>query len=314
MLFRSFNENVRSAEDAFRCHNEFVRDAANASKLQLTASEWRSFFGEDSGKPSVKHDTDSQKKRVTAGLDVLGEMTDKELAMFRTTWCAKRYDHDHYLCGFAHPEVDGGWLRRNPQVHPYRAEMCPDVITVQNPPLTGGIRVTIHLCSKGENCPLAHSKEEIAYHPSNYKKNPCPLVGSPQGCALVDVCPNLHHQDAAHNVRVAGADHHHQQRHPTGRLQQHSTHESHTRAGRPAAKATPSGVPTLYALPAPFSAFERQLHMPGLQSLFRRRSSVLCSYLDTPTKTCTYTNFGREGDTGAIVKPSPNKNPRMSDN
>eukprot|EP00429_Kryptoperidinium_foliaceum_P004067 CAMPEP_0176007398 /NCGR_PEP_ID=MMETSP0120_2-20121206/3213_1 /TAXON_ID=160619 /ORGANISM="Kryptoperidinium foliaceum, Strain CCMP 1326" /LENGTH=592 /DNA_ID=CAMNT_0017340159 /DNA_START=26 /DNA_END=1800 /DNA_ORIENTATION=- len=31
-----FNENVRSAEDVFRCHNEFIRDTANAAHLQLT--------------------------------------------------------------------------------------------------------------------------------------------------------------------------------------------------------------------------------------------------------------------------------------
>mmetsp|Transcript_26648 Transcript_26648/g.37437 ORF Transcript_26648/g.37437 Transcript_26648/m.37437 type:complete len:165 (+) Transcript_26648:193-687(+) len=28
-----FNENVRSADDVFYCHNEFIRDTANASKL-----------------------------------------------------------------------------------------------------------------------------------------------------------------------------------------------------------------------------------------------------------------------------------------
>lgn len=307
-----FNENVRSAEEAFRCHNEFIRDAANASKLQLTASEWRSFFGEDSGKPSITSGYDSQKRETTGnGLDVLGEMTDKELATFRTTWCAKRYDHDHYLCGFAHAEVDGGWLRRNPQIHTYRAEMCPDVVTVQDA-LTGAGRVTIHLCPKGENCPLAHSKEEMVYHPSNYKKNPCPLVGSPQGCALGDVCPNLHHQSAKHTVRVAGLDHHHhhgsqqQQRYSAISGRQQTAHDPVARAGRPATKIPPSGVSTLYVIPAPFSAFERQLHMPGLQSLFRRRSSVLCSCLDSPAKACAYSNFGREGDSrGVIAKPRP---------
>jgi hypothetical protein len=306
-----FNENVRSAEDAFRCHNEFIRDAANASKLQLTASEWRSFFGQDSGKPSVAHHGDSQKQDATEiNRDFLGEMNDKELATFRTTWCAKRYDHDHYLCGFAHVEVDGGWLRRNPQLHQYRPEMCPDVVTVQDA-ITGGNRVTIHLCRLGEKCPMAHSREEIAYHPSSYKKNACTLSGSSQGCVLGDVCPNLHPQGTKHTIRVSGTDHHHGPHHPPQRhsaLRPQSTHDHFARTGRQAAKAPPSGAPTLYAMPAPFSAFEKQLQMPGLQSLFRRRSSVICSYLDSPAKSCKYSNFGREGDTGMtnVAKPSRN--------
>eukprot|EP01083_Nonionella_stella_P186057 680240_1 len=39
-----FNENVRSAEDVLRCHNDFIRDAAISSNLHLTSEEWRYFF------------------------------------------------------------------------------------------------------------------------------------------------------------------------------------------------------------------------------------------------------------------------------
>ena len=43
-----FNENVRSAGDILRCHNEFIRDAAYAANLELTAEDWKNFFlGED---------------------------------------------------------------------------------------------------------------------------------------------------------------------------------------------------------------------------------------------------------------------------
>lgn len=44
MVLLCFNENVRSAEDVWRCHNEFIRDAAHAAGLTLTAEEWRIFF------------------------------------------------------------------------------------------------------------------------------------------------------------------------------------------------------------------------------------------------------------------------------
>merc|ERR1712224_513778 len=45
-----FNENVRSAEDVFRCHNDFIRDTANAAHLQLTSQEWRNFFGREASR------------------------------------------------------------------------------------------------------------------------------------------------------------------------------------------------------------------------------------------------------------------------
>lgn len=44
LVLLCFNENVRSAEDVLRCHNEFVRDAAISANLCLSADDWRSFF------------------------------------------------------------------------------------------------------------------------------------------------------------------------------------------------------------------------------------------------------------------------------
>lgn len=44
LVLLCFNENVRSAEDVLRCHNEFIRDAAISSDLFLSADDWRSFF------------------------------------------------------------------------------------------------------------------------------------------------------------------------------------------------------------------------------------------------------------------------------
>jgi hypothetical protein len=39
-----FNENIRSAADVFRCHNEFIRDVAHASNLNLSIDDWKLFF------------------------------------------------------------------------------------------------------------------------------------------------------------------------------------------------------------------------------------------------------------------------------
>jgi hypothetical protein len=223
-----FNENVRSAEDAFRCHNEFIRDAANASKLQLSAKEWLAFFGDDAGSPSVWNSSDFHRGDKVGGGDILGQMEAKELAVFRTTWCAKRYDHDHELCGFAHVEVNGGWLRRNPRLCSYRTEMCPHVIAIRDAQ-TGATKLIINQCPQGDKCTMAHSKEELLYHPSSYKKNVCKLLGQSQGCWLGDVCPNLHPHDSKHGMKGHGNDFQSShQRHSAARHHSHHNHHHHS--------------------------------------------------------------------------------------
>ena len=278
-----FNENVRSAEDVFRCHNEFIRDTANASKLQLSAQEWRTFFGQDvSSTPAVWSGqglTDGNRKPN----DVLGCMDANELAKFRTSWCAKRYDHDHAMCGFAHVEVNNGWLRRNPSVHPYRAEMCPHILEV---PSDGQKIVVINKCPKGVNCELAHSREEIVYHSDFYKTKACRMAM--QGCPSGDVCPYIHPPDSKRQ---------HESRPSTG-TQRHGRQHGHQHGGNPHAThgkgvITPHfGSPMLYVHPAPFSSFESQLGMPGLQNLFRRHSAVVQAHLKEPSRPCNYSNFG----------------------
>mmetsp|Transcript_21055 Transcript_21055/g.34832 ORF Transcript_21055/g.34832 Transcript_21055/m.34832 type:complete len:1014 (+) Transcript_21055:814-3855(+) len=280
-----FNENVRSAEDVFRCHNEFIRDTANASKLQLSANEWRAFFGRNGPHPTEKG---SQQ-------DFFGHMSEKELDMFRTSWCAKRYDHDHELCGFAHLEVNGGWLRRVPSVHMHHAEICPDVISIEDEH-TGKTSFRINQCRNGTNCQLAHSREEIIYHPSQYKKRICSAAGH---CNLGDVCPNYHHPDSPHHVRRPSNEYRTSHQRHLNR-QHHHGHENgsmghHDRGG----SGVPlPGAPTLYVSPAPFSSFERHLQMPGLQNLFRRNSAVLQAQQQRPNQVSFYSNFGDDCGVG----------------
>jgi len=279
-----FNENVRSAVDVFRCHNEFIRDTANASKLQLTANEWRLFFGRDFGISPVW----SNVGLVRSGdQDFLGQMNEAELATFRTSWCAKRYDHDHSLCGFSHLEVGGGWLRRNPMHYNYGTKMCKSIARVTDSSF-GATKFVINQCSKGALCRDAHSEEEILYHPSNYKKNICKASSQSQGCSFGDVCPNLHPHYSQHNIRKPVGDYRAQNRHPNSR------HNPNNVPGRSVAGTPPDGAPMLYVNPAPFSMFEKQLQMPGLQKLFRRHSSVLRAHLTIPTPECTYNNFGND--------------------
>jgi len=294
-----FNENVRSAEDVFRCHNEFIRDTANASKLQLTAHEWRTFFGQDATSTPALWGSAPGESVNRGGsakpVDFLGRMDQTELCKFRETWCAKRYDHDHELCGFAHVEVNGGWLRRNPRIFSYREEMCPCIVNV--PTKSGQKGFYINECPKGVKCEFAHSMEEILYHPNAYKKKGCKMVS--QGCPHGDVCPYLHPQDSGVHVKKQSLDARNQPLRHAGNRQQGTGYSSNGAQKGAANVPPPNGAPMLYVNPAPFSSFESQLGMPGLQNLFRRNSCVVAAYLKN--NSCAYSNFG--DDWGIIKTP-----------
>ncbi|KAG7364437.1 hypothetical protein IV203_037639 [Nitzschia inconspicua] len=298
-----FNENVRSAEDVFRCHNEFIRDTANAAHLQLTAQEWRQFFGRETsrapylwgsvGIPTLTGESAAGPPRRP---DLLGQMSKEEVSQFRSTWCTKRYEHDHDLCGFAHVEVNGGWLRRNPLIHSYKDEMCKFISTAGDK-LIGPSHFFLNECAKGIHCDHAHSMEEIIYHPNRYKTKVCnSLYSQSRGCRSGDVCPNLHPPDVTKPMRKAEM-----LRSQGGRRSKHE--QSH--AGSKPSVALPRGSPVVYASPAPFSSFDQLLGMPGLQSIFRRQSSVIRAHIRSPGKArCLYSPFGDDWGV-SVALPSP---------
>jgi hypothetical protein len=301
-----FNENVRSAEDVFRCHNEFIRDTANASHLQLSAQEWRTFFGREAarapflwgnvGIPMLTVEVQGGPARQP---DFLGQMSQDEAGKFRTTWCTKRYDHDHDLCGFAHVEVNNGWLRRNPTSHDYQDEMCK-CISTSGDKRVGPNFFVVNECPKGTDCDHAHSLEEIIYHPNRYKVNVCSSTFSRSGgCTLGDICPNLHPSDSTRPIKKSSEGRSHSSRHARKNDQQPQG------AGAKGAAAPPISSPVVYASPAPFSSFERQLAMPGLQNLFRRHGSVIRAHVRTSGKCkCCYSYFGDDWGIGDVT-PSP---------
>jgi hypothetical protein len=279
-----FNENVRRAEDVFRCHNEFIRDTAHASHLQLSSQEWRVFFGHEAAAApacwgNIGIPVQCTDVHGSSHVDALGMMTPDEAGKFRTTWCTKRYDHDHELCGFAHAEVNSGWLRRNPTIYQYKDEMCPFVTTV-NDKQTGQSLFVINECPLGVSCELAHSSEEMTYHPRRYKMRACPSAGRPGGCNLCDVCPHFHPIDTYRFPRKAD-----------GRSTRHSKY-SHQVGGAKGAPASPCGAPIVFSSPAPLSSFEEHLLMPGLRNLYRRQSAVVRARMRSRGSTCHYSYFG----------------------
>lgn len=304
-----FNENVRKAEDVFRCHNEFIRDTAHASNLQLSSTEWIVFFGQDAPNlwgnigipiPFVEEQGLAQK-------DALGVFSSEELAAFRTSWCSKRYDHNHDLCGFAHAEVNNGWLRRNPADYSYLDEICPHLTTIEKRQNNLKLSYVINECPHGVDCRFAHSIEEILYHSKKYKKSKiCSFTGRAGGCPFGDVCPNFHPADFYRFPKKSDA-----------RSPRHSRHQSHGNSGSNKGSAymsnscIPCGTPVLYASPAPFSSFEQQLMMPGLQNLFRRQCSVVRSFVKNAgqSATCFYHLFG---DDAGIDVMADTKSPSSS--
>lgn len=283
-----FNENVRCAEDVFRCHNEFIRDTAHASGLQLSSTEWRSFFGREASNAQQLWGNIGIPVPRTGNFaqsDVLGMMMHSELAKFRTTWCAKRYDHDHELCGFAHMEVNLGWLRRNFLQFDYSMEMCPDVIPYATGHVQDNRMYFINACPRGVNCSNAHSQEEIIYHPRRYKTKLCACLARHGGCSNGDVCPYFHPVDS-YKFPVKRNE---------GRLNSRQSRQH----GANASKASiPGGAPILYCSPAPVSRFEEQFQLPGLKNLYRRHCSVIKAHLRNPTSCfCCYSCFGDDDGT-----------------
>jgi hypothetical protein len=286
-----FNENVRCAEDIFRCHNEFIRDTGNAAHLQLTAQEWRQFFGRETsrapylwgsvGIPTLTGESATGPPRRP---DLLGQMSKEEVAQFRSSWCTKRYEHDHDLCGFAHVEVNGGWLRRNPLIYAYKDKMCNFVSTAGDK-MIGPSHFFLNECPKGVHCDHSHSMEEIIYHPNRYKTKICTSLYSPsRGCRSGDVCPNLHPPDVTKPMRKAEM--------MRSQGSRRFKHEQASANVKPLI-TLPTGSPVVYASPAPFSSFDLLLGMPGLQSIYRRQSAVTRAFVRSGGKAkCLYSPFG----------------------
>mmetsp|Transcript_29649 Transcript_29649/g.45871 ORF Transcript_29649/g.45871 Transcript_29649/m.45871 type:complete len:771 (-) Transcript_29649:142-2454(-) len=271
-----FNENVCSASDVFHCHNEFIRDVAHTANLNLSPEEWQSFFTGSRAYRKKPNSIDNFESGYS-------RMNQQSLSSFRTSWCAKRYEHDHAVCGFAHAEVNRGWLRRDPVAHKYKPLSCPNIKS-----LPGKEGCFINMCPRGVACEHAHSNEEIIYHLDNYKRLAC--KNSANSCPLRDVCPRVHtKQDMPH--------HHSHGYHRHGRRRHDNSPSQRPRSSSDAARfggfgKIPDGSPMLYIDPAPLSEFEKTLLLPGLQAMFRDHSSSIFYSNKTNGNLCEYGLFG----------------------
>ena len=266
-----FNENIRSAADVFRCHNEFIRDVAHTGNLSLSPEDWQAFFTGAKAYRKRSAIVESFQSRYFHLADMHDRMDKQGLAKLRTSWCAKRYEHDHAFCAFAHVDINRGWLRRDPYVYSYKPTMCPYI-----KPLKNAEDCYVNMCPLGVKCNHSHSKEEILYHPESYKRQPC--RSAPGSCPLQDVCPNTHADMSAahHGYNRQGKRHYHdnalhRSTYP-GSKRRVAASTGHTCSGF---GALPDVSPMLYIDPAPLSDFEKTLLLPGLQAIFRDHSSSI---------------------------------------
>jgi len=249
------------------------------------------------------------------GRDALGQMITSELVKFRTTWCCKRYEHDATLCRFAHIDVDKGWLRRNPAKYEYSCTLCPKIVSVNNKE-SGLDGCYLNACPDGIQCKFAHSKEEVDYHPKNYKTKVCESTkkGSYRTCDMRDICPCLHPSGDSYCSSTPPRPMTRQSARRVNdtqcRIKGHLIGGKHPTlsVGDRYARA---GAPMLYLSPAPISAFDKTFHFPGLCSLYRRNCAT-CYAHDVGSEESKYSNFG---DSTPLPVPLPSiENKKITNN
>lgn len=296
-----FNENIRSAADVFRCHNEFIRDVAHTGNLILSREDWQTFFSGTKAYRKRSASFDSYEYRHSYLAEMHDRVDQQGLSKLRTTWCAKRYDHDHAFCAFAHVDVNRGWLRRNPFTHSYKPTMCPYI-----KPLPDAQDCYVNMCPHGVKCSHSHSKEEILYHPEIYKRQPC--RSAPGSCPVGDICPYAH-AEVSHGYNRQAKRHYndhsplYRATHPGSKrrvLNQHP--RDSTGFGK-----LPDGSPMLYIDPAPLSEFEKTLFLPGLQAIFRDHSSSIFYSSMNESSPCEYGPFGFRNTQQIVATNTPNE-------
>ena len=326
-----FNENVRSAEDVLRCHNEFIRDAAISSDLHLSSDEWKYFY-------SRKDDDESQTIATADSTTSYGPGVYSS-PMLRGN---EGRDNIPYLSFDIPPEVSDSLAFNDPDSSGRNADAlgqmnCNELFKFR----------TTWCCKRYEHdaklCRFAHVNENSGWlrrdpNVYEYADNLCPSVATitnidsiingcrvnackdgllckfahsqeeveyhltryknfnctneTRPCNLLDICPHSH----------TFTDHRHRPNRNRG---------DSISSGRGLRNTSvvsldggngyeiPAGSPVLYLSPAPMSEFDNSFNFAGLQSLFRRNCTVYYAH-HTGVEGTKYDLFK---DTCGIEKP-----------
>ena len=303
-----FHENVRSAEDILRCHNEFIRDAAISANLFLTSDEWRFFY--------TRKDDDSSQSITTADSNAsVGACVYSSPMMRGAEGCDIPY------LSFDIPSELSDSLAFNDTV-PDTSGKNADVRGQMNSNELSKFRTT-WCCKRYDHdatlCRFAHVNENKGWlrrDPTiyDYKDELCGFTATItnddsvyKGC-FVNACKNgllcrsAHSQEEVdyHPVRYKNRKCTNKSRpcnlldicphsHPDSERHIHHPNRRRgdsipngkgvlrTSTAGPEEGETPKilgGSPVLYLSPAPMSKFDNAFQFAGFQSLFRRNCTV----------------------------------------
>ena len=310
LVLLCFNENVRSAEDVLRCHNDFIRDAAITSNLHLTSDEWRYFFSrkdDDCSLTSCTLDSatsgggaiqSSPQMRGAEGgdipylsFDIPAEVSDcidfKDSVVSESK--TKSTDVLGQMCGNELSKFRTTWCCKR---YEHDARLCRFAHVNEN---RGWLRRDPNMFSYSDKlCPYT-----TVIKSDDPSLNGCHVNACKDGllCKFAhsqeEVDYHLKHykskvcESAKGNARpcslldICPLSHptypgHHQR---SGRRRTDSCSRKggpkHTQGENGNDKyKVPGGSPMLYLTPAPNSEFEKSFQFPGLQGLFRRNSIV----------------------------------------
>ena len=128
-----------------------------------------------------------EKEKSNASSEILpNEIASPKLESFsveiyRTLPCPKMKTCTNRNCLYYHTKLE---RRRNPTQYSYINKLCPNV--------KNGIKyLDPSNCSEGELCRYCHTKNELNYHPSNYKVKLCKM----RKCHKGILCPDIHISD-----------------------------------------------------------------------------------------------------------------------
>jgi len=325
-----FNDNVRSAEDVLRCHNEFIRDAAISANLVLSAEEWRSFFS--------RVDEDTSLTETVSESSVSG-LSPKSPMMKGTSDKREEYHFTFDVTSFfayqwpshGHGNTSERWMKKPD----YFGGMC----------LNDLARFRTEWCCKRYDhnhavCRFAHASVNEGWlrrDPTKfqYSAKMCPHVTRIENESLllsgcnVNACKDGLRCRYAHSQEEISFHPDQYKSLPCEPFRKsilscesrdicphfhpcdhHNNHYSRRqmdwspRFKSISAAATkhhslsktciiPEAASTLYVSPAPESEFEKTLIFPGIKSLFRRHgSTIIAHHCGYTQKDCHYSLFG----------------------
>ena len=340
LVLLCFNENVRSAEDVLRCHNDFIRDAAISSNLHLSSDEWRYFFS--------RKDDDCSLTSVTVDSSTSGGAALHTSPVLRG---AEGCDIP-YLSFDIPAEVSDCLAFKDPVPEP--CGKSADALGQMNSNELSKFRTT-WCCKRYDHgarlCRFAHVNENRGWlrrDPTMYQYSDqmCPYIGAIEsedsvlnGChinACEDglLCKFAHSQEEVdyhpthYKIKVCESAKgpsrscnlldicpHSHPNHPgqNPRPSSRKKHDTFSRKGGaksncPSAEDNerdliPEGAPLLYLNPAPCSEFDKSLQFAGLRGLYRRNCTVHYA-LHLGLKGASYSLFGNNcGLEESLFKP-----------